>query len=80
MKIRSVIYWAISLVVATYASGHAVASASETGTAVASTSLTYSSVAAIPEAARSILLFVGVLAVAFTYHRAWINFRSGSAS
>ncbi len=80
MKIRSVIYWAVSLIVATCASGLTVASAQDMEVPLVSTSISALSGAAVSEFARSILLFIGILAVAFTYHRAWANFRGSSSS
>jgi hypothetical protein len=77
MKIRSVIYWVACLFIATYAAGRAVASAPEIEATVTPASLSVASLLAIPDAARSVLLFMGIIAVAFTYHRAWTNFRSG---
>ena len=80
MKFRSVIYWGVSLVVATYASGLTVASAQNADPSLVSASISsLAAGAAIPEFARSILLFIGILAVAFTYHRAWANFRGTSS-
>ena len=80
MKIRSLIYWAFCFVIAAYAAAGASASAPEIAPAVVPPALSVSSLLAIPDAARSVLLFVGIIAVAFTYHRAWVNFRSGPAA
>lgn len=81
MKFRSVIYWGVSLVVATYASGLTVVSAQDTDPSLVSASISsLASGAAVSDFARSILLFMGILAVAFTYHRAWANFRGSSSS
>ena len=77
MKIRSLIYWVLSLVIAAYASGLASASAPQVEASVVPGSLSLSNLVAVSDSARSILLFIGIIAVAFTYHRAWMNFRSG---
>ena len=80
MKIRSLIYWVVSFVIAAYAANGISASASGVEPAVVSPALSVSSLLAVPDAARSALLFIGIIAVAFTYQRAWINFRSGPAA
>jgi hypothetical protein len=80
MKIRSLIYWAVSLVIATYAAGHAFASATEIEAGVGPAAMPLVNFFAVPDSARSVLLFVGILAVAYTYQRAWANFRGGSAA
>jgi hypothetical protein len=80
MNIRALIYWVGTLVVATYAAGHAFASAPEIETAVAPVANPFLNLLAVPDSARSVLLFVGILAVAYTYQRAWANFRGGPAA
>ena len=80
MQIRSLFYWAVSLVIATYAAGHAMASLPEIEATVAPVPVSFSTLLAVPDAARSVLLFIGILAVAFTYYRAWMNFRLVPAS
>lgn len=80
MKIRSVIYWAVSLLIATYAASHAVASSAEIEGVVSPAALSFSTAVTIPDAARSMLLFIGIMAVAYTYQQAWVNFRRKSQS
>ena len=80
MKIRSLIYWTVSLVIAAYAANGISASAPEVEATVVPPAISVSSLLAIPDAARSFLLFIGIIAVAFTYHRAWVNVRSGPAA
>lgn len=75
MKIRSVIYWALSLFIATYAATRAAASSAEIEGVVSPVALNFTSAVTIPDAARSILLFIGIMAVAYTYQQAWLNFR-----
>lgn len=77
MNIRSLIYWVVSLVIATYAAGHAFAFGPGIETAVAPVAYPFVNLLAVPDSARSVHLFVGILAVAYTYQRAWANFRSG---
>ena len=75
MNLRSVIYWAICLVFATCAANYGMASGAEVQATVVPASLSITKIVAVPESARSVLLFIGILGVAFTYQRAWINFR-----
>lgn len=80
MKIRVLFYWVVSVWVATYAAGHAVASSATEVEAVTPASASLANMVSVPEAARSALLFIGILAVAYTYQRAWMNFRSSPMS
>ena len=68
---RSTLYWLISSSVAAL-SMHATAETHHSEMPLAFTdALTHS--AAVPEIARSILLGIGILAVAYTYRQAWLN-------
>lgn len=80
MKIRALFYWVVSVWVAAYAAGHALASSATEVEAVTPASGSLANMVTVPEAARSALLFAGILAVAYTYQRAWLNFRSSAAS
>lgn len=80
MKFRSVTYWALSLFIATYAASHALASSAEIEGVVSPAALTFTNAVTIPDAARSALLFIGIMAVAYTYQQAWVNFRRKSES
>ncbi|MBX7207845.1 MAG: hypothetical protein K1X78_06030 [Verrucomicrobiaceae bacterium] len=80
MKIRALVYWVLSVLVATFAAQRALGASSEVEAVVASPAASLVSLGAVPDAARSVLLFVGIMAVAYTYQRAWINFRGDSSS
>lgn len=80
MKIRALIYWVVTFVVAAYAAEGLSASAPEVEASLMPASHSISSILAVPDAARSALLFIGIVAVAYTYQRAWANFRSGPAA
>jgi hypothetical protein len=36
------------------------------------------SILAVPEPSRALLLFIGVMAMAFTYRQAWLNWKRGA--
>ena len=76
MTIRSVAYWSISIALAAVASH-----AAETGVAVVDAPVTASldlTALTAAEPARGALLAAGVIAMAFTYRRAWANLKRGS--
>lgn len=75
MKIRSIIYWAASLLIALYAATQAEASSVQVEGVLSPTALNFPNSATIPEIARSALLFIGIMAVAYTYRQAWLSFR-----
>jgi hypothetical protein len=75
--LRSFSYWFVSSVV-----GILLVGAAETGMA-SSLSFTLpadaaSSVMPVPEPSRAVLLFAGIMAMAFTYRRAWLSWKRGS--
>ena len=80
MKIRSFIYWAACLLIAAYAASRAEASSSQIEGVVSPAAMTFPSAVTIPDAARSALLFIGIIAVAYTYQQAWLNFRRKTES
>lgn len=77
MKFRSLCYWIASIVLAVYAA----ASANESPPANADSQAVAAvmSFGSLPDTSRSVMLAAGILAVAFCYHRAWVNFRSRPA-
>jgi hypothetical protein len=73
---RSILYWLISLSFAVL-----VASAAEPEPVVDSMTwvkldATEASVLPVPEPGRAMMLFAGVMAMAFTYRRAWLNWKT----
>ncbi len=77
MSFRSFTYWLFSSFAAALA-----ATAAEPGAADPEEfklSLEdQSSFLAVPEPGRAILLFAGIMAMAFTYRRAWLNWKRGA--
>ena len=71
---RTLIYWLTSTVVAVLAAG-----ASELGVEEGSETLWTApqavEVMAVPEPSRAFLLGVGIMAIAFTYRQAWMNWK-----
>lgn len=77
MTFRSIVYWLICTVAAAIA-----ASAAEPDMAA---TLSFAppgdasvTVHPVPEPSRALLLFAGIMAMAFTYRRAWMNWKRGS--
>lgn len=77
MTFRSISYWFASSLAAAFA-----ATAGEPVTdAVAPFSLPSDaamSILTVPEPSRALLLFIGVMAMAFTYRQAWLNWKRGA--
>ncbi|MFM2168217.1 MAG: hypothetical protein RIS79_2588 [Verrucomicrobiota bacterium] len=73
MPIRPLIYWTLCLAFAVF-----VARAAEPATAdwVGAKGL-QSKLLPVPEPGRAMLLFAGIMAMSFTYRRAWLNWKSG---
>lgn len=77
MTFRSLSYWLFSSLAAALA-----ATAGEPGAAdpqIFSLPVdAESSILAVPEPGRAILLFAGIMAMAFTYRRAWLSWKRGA--
>ena len=74
---RSIIYWLTSSSIAVLSMRALAETDSSDARTLASASL---QVQALPENARAIILGVGIMAVAYTYRRTWLNFKqSGKA-
>ncbi len=69
---RPFLYWLTSTAVAVLAAG---ASEHQAAADLLWTPDAHMAVAAVPEPSRAILLGVGIMAIAFTYRRAWLNFK-----
>ncbi|MFN7562288.1 MAG: PEP-CTERM sorting domain-containing protein [Prosthecobacter sp.] len=73
MSLRSLLYWIICLSFAVFVAQAAEpASAEWTGAEGLQNKLL-----PVPEPGRAMLLFAGVMAMAFTYRRAWLNWKTG---
>lgn len=77
MRIKAIIFWTVSTLLAFVASDAADAT---TDAAALSASAEPLGAMAVAASFRSALLMAGILAVAYTYRRAWLNFRSVKAS
>jgi hypothetical protein len=79
MSFRSAIYWLACTTTAAIAAG----AAEPKITSILlffppADHLASSSVLPVPESSRSLFLFAGIMAMAFTYRRAWLDWKSGS--
>lgn len=70
MFIRSFSYWFACSVAAAIAVG-----ASEPTADLTLTGAVVSSIAPVPEPSRALLLFAGIMAMAFTYRSAWLSWK-----
>ncbi|MCB1279098.1 MAG: PEP-CTERM sorting domain-containing protein [Prosthecobacter sp.] len=77
MITRSFSYWFVCGVIAILAVEVAEAGMEPSFTLPAEAA---SSVLPVPEPGRAILLFAGIMAMAFTYRRAWLGWKRGSQS
>lgn len=77
MLIRSIIYWLVCSALAVIAVG-----AAEPGLVTPDVfnlaSLDASSVKPVPEPSRALMLFAGIMAMAFTYRKVWLNWKRGA--
>lgn len=74
MFIRSFIYWFACSVAAAIAVG-ATEPAQLTPPGIPLPEADLSSIASVPEPSRALLLFAGIMAMAFTYRRAWLGWK-----
>ncbi|WP_395737833.1 hypothetical protein [Prosthecobacter sp.] len=74
MFLRSFSYWLVCSVAAVIAVGAAEPSM-HTATALTMGEAGLGSVVAVPESGREFLLFVGIMAMAFTYRCAWLSWK-----
>jgi hypothetical protein len=78
MKIRVITYWTVCVLLA-FVAARATGSSGDAHVVAVAGADTLSTVP-VPESVRSLLLMLGILAVAHTYRRAWMNFRDESAN
>jgi len=79
MPLRSLIYWVGSIVAAAIAVEAAEPEAlTGAGSTFTPEELAAGTLLAVPEPSRALLLFLGILAMAFTYRRAWLNWKRGN--
>jgi hypothetical protein len=77
MTFRSFSYWFASSLVAVLAASAGETSASAETPFVLPADAEMS-ILAVPEPSRALLLFIGVMAMAFTYRQAWLNWKRGA--
>lgn len=75
MSLRSLLYWFICITFAVYVAQAAEPLNPDTIAAWGSANALDSKLLPVPEPGRALLLFVGVMAMAFTYRRAWLNWK-----
>ncbi len=78
MSARPTIYWIACSALAAIAAQAADPVAGRTVMEIALPQTDPSAVVAVPEPGRALLLFAGVMAMAFTYRRVWLNWKRGS--
>lgn len=72
MTFRSFSYWFVCSIAAAIAVG---AAEPDMASTLAFTLPQTSSVLPVPEPSRALLLFAGIMAMAFTYRRAWLSWK-----
>lgn len=77
MLIRSFSYWLVCSVAAAFAVNAAESDASANLDFTLPEG-TLTTVLPVPEPSRALMLFAGIMAMAFTYRRAWLNWKRGS--
>lgn len=74
MPFRTVIYWLVCSALAVIAVG-----AAEPGLVTPDVfNLDANSVKPVPEPSRALMLFAGIMAMAFTYRKVWLNWKRGA--
>jgi hypothetical protein len=77
MPVRSILYWGICLAFAVFVADAAEPLSSEGVNGWnGATAEVQSKLLPVPEPGRATLLIAGVMAMAFTYRRAWLNWKS----
>lgn len=77
MPFRSFSYWVACSITAAIAVG-ATEPDKAGGLALTQPDSTMSSVLQVPEPSRAVLLFAGIMAMAFTYRHAWLSWKRSS--
>ena len=75
MSVRSLLYWFICITFAVYVAQAAEPLSPDTMAALSAGKALDSKLLPVPEPGRALLLFAGVMAMAFTYRRAWLNWK-----
>ena len=75
MSVRSLLYWFICITFAVYVAQAAEPLNPDTMAALSAGNALDAKLLPVPEPGRALLLFAGVMAMAFTYRRAWLNWK-----
>jgi hypothetical protein len=75
MSVRSLLYWFICITFAVYVAQAAEPLNPNPAASWSGGSALESKLLPVPEPGRALLLFAGVMAMAFTYRRAWLNWK-----
>lgn len=78
MSARPTIYWIACIALAAVAAQEADAVVANEAAAVVLPQGDASMLMPVPEPGRALLLFAGMMAMAFTYRRVWLNWKRGS--
>lgn len=73
---RSILYWLLCFAFAVLVAPAAEPDAVVEGMTWVKTGATESRILPVPEPGRVMMLFAGVMAMAFTYRRAWLNWKT----
>jgi hypothetical protein len=76
MSGRTALYWLICLAFALFVARAAEPAATVDGVTWVTTDATASHILPVPEPGRVMMLFAGMMAMAFTYRRAWLNWKT----
>ncbi|HEY1051563.1 MAG TPA: PEP-CTERM sorting domain-containing protein [Prosthecobacter sp.] len=78
MSARPTIYWLACIALAAIAAKAADPVVGEEAAGFALPQVDANMVVAVPEPGRALLLFAGMMAMAFTYRKVWLNWKRGA--
>ncbi len=79
-RFRSILYWMCCTVFAVLAAKASDMTSSTSAEAALTLSHQMPDILPVPEPGRAVLLGVGILAIAFTYRKAWLNMKRSDAA
>jgi hypothetical protein len=75
MTLRSLVYWFACSIAAALAVGATEPDLASTSTHASPLNASVHAILPVPEPNRAFMLFIGIMALAFTYRRAWLNWK-----
>jgi hypothetical protein len=75
MTLRSLVYWFACSIAAALAAGATEPDLDSTSTYASPLNASVQAILPVPEPNRAFMLFIGIMALAFTYRRAWLNWK-----